>query len=92
MGNPISIRLADDNQEMVDRFAQMTKRSRSFVINEAVEQYMRDRIQHLEELTDAVADAKSGYGHSSNQIHTWMRSWGSDDEQSSPEPDIIPDH
>lgn len=90
MANPISVRLADQNQEALDKFAKITKRSRSFVINEAVEAYMQDRIQYLEELTEAVEDSKSGYGHSSTQIHAWMKSWGTKDELPAPQPDIVP--
>ena len=91
MSRPISVRLADNNQDKVDRFAKMTKRSRSFVINEAVEYYMRDRAGYLEDITEAVEDAHSGYGHSSDQIHAWMKSWGTDNELDSPSPDITPD-
>lgn len=42
------------------------------------------------ELNEAVADAQSGYGHSSDQIHTWMKSWGTENELPAPEPDITP--
>lgn len=90
MAQPVSVRLEDQNRENVDRFAKMTKRSRSFIINEAVEAYLKDRIQYLVELDEAVADAHSGYGHSSDQIHTWMKSWGSENELPAPEPDITP--
>jgi len=90
MAQPVSIRLEDQNKANVDRFAKMTKRSRSFVINEAVEAYLKDRVQYLEELNEAVADAQSGYGHSSEQIHTWMKSWGTKNELPTPTPDITP--
>ena len=90
MAQPVSVRLEDQNRDNVDRFAKMTKRSRSFIINEAVEAYLKDRIQYLVELDEAVADAQSGYGHSSDQIHTWMKSWGTEKELSAPEPDITP--
>lgn len=90
MAHPVSVRLEDQNRENVDRFAKMTKRSRSFIINEAVEAYLKDRIQYLVELDEAVADAHSGYGHSSEQIHTWMKSWGAENEFPAPEPDITP--
>ena len=68
----------------------MTKRSRSFIINEAVEAYLKDRIRYLVELNEAVADAQSGYGHSSDRIHTWIKSWGTENELPAPEPDIMP--
>jgi len=63
MIQPVSVRLEDHNRTNVDRFAKMTKRSRSFIINEAVEAYLQDQIQHLEDLNEAVADAQSGHGH-----------------------------
>jgi predicted transcriptional regulator len=90
MAHPVSVRLEDRNKENVDRFAKMTRRSRSFIINEAVEEYLRDRVRYLTELDEAVEDAHSGYGHSSEQIHTWMESWDTDHELASPEPDILP--
>ena len=66
MAQPVSVRLEDDNKKNVDRFAKMTKRSRSFVINEAIAAYLEDRIQYLDELNEAVADARSGYFLTSN--------------------------
>jgi predicted transcriptional regulator len=90
MANPISVRLDGQNQQNLDRFAKMTKRSRSFIVNEAVQAYMKDRIQYLEELNEAVEDAQSGYGHSKDQIHAWMHSWGVEDEIASPTSDIAP--
>ena len=90
MAQPVSVRLDDQNKANVDRLAKMTKRSRSFIINEAVEAYLKDRIQYLNELNEAVADAQSNYGHSSEQIHTWMKSWGTENELPEPTPDITP--
>ena len=90
MVQPVSVRLEEKNKLNVDRFAKMVKRSRSFIINEAVEVYLKDRIGYLDELNEAVTDARSGYGHSSEQIHTWMKSWGGEDELPAPVPDIAP--
>ena len=90
MNQPVSIRLNDRNKANVDRFAKMTRRSRSFVINEALEAYLKDRIRYLDELNEAVADAQSGYGHSSEQVHAWMKSWGTKNESPAPSPDITP--
>jgi predicted transcriptional regulator len=38
-----SIRLPQDIRFQVDHLAKVTKRSRSFIIKEAVQNYMRDR-------------------------------------------------
>ena len=89
--SPTTVRFRERTRENVTRFAKLTKRSRSFIINEAVEVYLKDRIHYLEELNEAVADAHSGFGHSSGQIHTWMKSWGTENELPAPAPDITPD-
>jgi len=80
MTQPISIRLEDQNKANVDHFAKITKRSRSFIINEAVEAYMQDRIKYFNELDEAIEEVHSGAGHSSENIHKWMKSWGTKDE------------
>ena len=90
MTQPVSIQLEDQNKAYIDLFAKMTKRSRSVVINEAVSAYLKDHIQYLDQLNDAVAEAESGYGHSSEQMHAWMKSWGTENELPVPTPDMTP--
>lgn len=85
-----SIRLPDDVKEQVDELAKITKRSRSFIVKEAVETYVRDRAAYIKELDEAVTSAESGYGHSFEQVSKWMKSWGTENELPSPEPDIRP--
>jgi predicted transcriptional regulator len=85
-----SVRLPDDVKTQVDHLAKLTRRSRSFIVNEAVSQYMRERTDYVRELDAAVKSAESGIGHSGGQIFDWMKSWGSDNEQPSPLPDIVP--
>ena len=74
----------------VDELALLSKRSRSYIINAAVEAYVKDRAAYLRELDAAVLSAESGVGHSGESIFTWMRSWGSDNEIASPKPDMAP--
>jgi predicted transcriptional regulator len=88
--SPVSVRLSETNRANMDRFAKLTRRSRSFIINEAMETYLRDRIAYLEEIEEALEEVHSGYGHSSGQIHAWMQSWGTENELPTPSPDIVP--
>jgi RHH-type rel operon transcriptional repressor/antitoxin RelB len=85
-----SVRLPDDVKRELDELARTTKRSRSFIVNEAVATFVRERADYLRELDQAVKSAESGVGHSSERIFAWMRSWGSADELPAPEPDIGP--
>jgi RHH-type transcriptional regulator, rel operon repressor / antitoxin RelB len=85
-----SVRLPPDIREQVDAIARTSRRSRSFVVNEAVAAYVRDHAAYLRDIDDAMASARAGVGHSGEQMFRWMRSWGATDELSSPEPDISP--
>jgi predicted transcriptional regulator len=83
-----SVRLPDATRKNVDKLAAMTKRSRSFIVVEAVEAYVRDRLAYVADLDAAVASAEKGQLHSGEQIFEWMHSWGEPDELQSPSPDV----
>jgi predicted transcriptional regulator len=83
-----SIRLSSEVKQQVDQLARLTKRSRSFIVKEAVECYIRDRAAYLRDLDAATASAESGVGHSGEQIFAWMKSWGTVNELPSPDPDV----
>jgi hypothetical protein len=44
----------------------------------------------MQELDEAIISAKNGSGHSFDQISTWMKTWGLQDELAPPQPDISP--
>ena len=85
-----SVRLPDEVKSQLDDLAALTKRSRSFLVQEAVTSYVNDRAAYLRDIDQALASAASGVGHSGAQIFDWMESWGTDDELPSPSPDIKP--
>ena len=85
-----SVRLPDGVRSQVDEIARVTKRSRSFIINEAVALYVRDRAEYARELDEAVKSAKSGVGHSAGQVFAWMDSWAAGDKRPLPSPDVFP--
>jgi len=85
-----SVRLPLEVKRQLDELASATKRSRCFIVNEAVASFARERAGYLRELDEAVKSAESGVGHSSEQIFAWMRSWGRPDESPAPEPHIQP--
>lgn len=86
----ISVRLPDALRDDVDALSKLTKRSRSYIVKEAVALYMKDRTAYLRDLNDAVADADIGIGHTSEQVFGWMDTWGTDDEAITPAPDNTP--
>jgi RHH-type transcriptional regulator, rel operon repressor / antitoxin RelB len=85
-----SVRLPDDVKHQVDEIARATKRSRSFIINEAVALYVRDRAEYARELDEAIKSAINGVGHSAEQVFAWMDAWASGDKRALPAPDVLP--
>ncbi|MCB1534648.1 MAG: ribbon-helix-helix protein, CopG family [Rhodoblastus sp.] len=85
-----SVRLPEETRHRVDEIARRLRRSRSFIVKEAVEQYVRDHARYLDELDAALASVETEGGHSSESIFRWMRSWGSETELPPPEPDVAP--
>lgn len=65
----VSIRLADKNRENIDRFAKLTKRSRSFIINEALDTYLTDRMNYIEDLDAALASIETKPSYNSDLVH-----------------------
>lgn len=85
-----SVRLPEGVKHQVDEIARVTKRSRSFIIKEAVAAYLRDRAAYERELDDAVRSAQSGVGHSAEQVFGWMDSWAAGEKRPLPSPDVSP--
>jgi predicted transcriptional regulator len=85
-----SVRLTGDTKRQVDEIARRLRRSRSFVIQEAVESYVRDRERYLGELDAALASVEAQGGHSADSVFRWIRSWGTDHELPIPDPDVPP--
>lgn len=87
----LSVRLNAEVKDRVDELARITKRSRSFIINEAVETYVRDQGDFVREVQAAVKSAQSGIGHSKEQVFSWLDSLAEGKKLPIPAPDIFPD-
>ena len=85
-----SVRLPEALRREVDEFAKATKRSRSFVVKEAVEAYMQEQRAYYAAIDEALAEADKGAFISGEKVMEWLASWGTDNELPPPEPDIFP--
>ncbi|MGE0280314.1 MAG: CopG family ribbon-helix-helix protein [Rhizobiaceae bacterium] len=86
-----SVRLPDDLRREVDQLARATKRSRAFLVKEAVATYMADQRAYLEAIEEGEREADEGVFVSGDAVIRWLQSWGTDNELPRPEPDIFPD-
>lgn len=82
-----SFRLDDDLQEKLDTTANRLKRSKGWIINDALRQYIEQeerKQQMLEETQDALADIEAGRVVSGEDVMKWLETWGTAAETKAP--------
>lgn len=86
--NVISLRVTDSMKERLDQLSASTKRSRSFLASEALDEYLSRQEWQIAAIDEAVSDADRGVFASHGAVSKWLQSWGSDDELPTPQADI----
>lgn len=86
---PFSVRLPDETRMGLAYISEATHRSQSSVAGQMLEEEVEKRSKKLRAIQDGKEDIKSGVFHSGEQIIEWLDSWGSENELSSPKPDLF---
>lgn len=84
-----SIRLQQDLEELLDQAANRMSRSKNWLINQAIREYLvRDELaqQRWQETVAALKSASEGETVPAEKVHAWLESWGSDNELPPPKP------
>lgn len=85
-----SIRIPDDLRQEVDALARASKRSRSFLVKEALQAYVDEQKAYREAIEEAIREADEGGEFISwEATERWLKSWGTGNELPPPEPDIF---
>lgn len=85
-----TVRLRPEVEKDLETMADESRRSKSWLINEAVSHYItehklqQDRWQQTLQAMESVAQGKVLSG---DKVHAWLQSWGTKDEQIPPELD-----
>lgn len=82
-----SFRLDDDLQEKLDTAANRMKRSKGWVINEALRRYIeQEELKHRmwEETQEALADIEASRVVSGEEVMKWLETWGTAAETEAP--------
>ena len=64
----------------LERLAKHERRSRSFVVREAVEAYIGERDASLAAIDRGLADMRAGRVVPHSQVKAWVDSWGTEAE------------
>jgi predicted transcriptional regulator len=75
--NTMTLRVSDELKAKLDRYAQLTGRSMSYVAATAVEEYLGWRIPQLEDLDNAIREADAGKFASDEEVRAVFAKHGS---------------
>ena len=82
-----SFRLDDDLQEKLDTTANRIKRSKGWIINDALRRYIEQeelKQRMFEETQEAIADIEAGRVVSGEEVMKWLETWGTAVETKAP--------
>jgi predicted transcriptional regulator len=82
-----SFRLDDDLQEKLETTANRTKRSKGWIINDALRRYIEQeelKERMFEETQEAIADIEAGRVVSGEEVMKWLETWGTAVETKAP--------
>lgn len=85
-----SVRIPDDLRQEVDTLARISRRSRSFLVKEALQAYVEEQRAYRAAIDEAIREAdETGEFVSGEAVDKWLASWGTDNVLPMPEPDIF---
>ncbi len=73
----ISLRIEESKVEELDHLAEVTQRDRSFLINEAIENYLEVQKWQIDHIKAAMAQADAGSFASDEDISKVLKKWQS---------------
>lgn len=83
-----SIRLQDDLDKSLAELAKKTSRSKNWLINQAIKEYVENLALEEErwlETLPALESVRSGRSVPAAEVEEWLGSWGKSDERQPPE-------
>jgi len=82
-----SIRIRDHLSDRLNKTAAKLHRSKSSVINQAIEEFLdheQQEQQRWQETLEALDSVRNGQVTSGTDVHAWLESWGTDEELPTP--------
>lgn len=82
-----SVRMPDELLERLERTAQSLRRSKGWVIKDAVEEYLAReelKLRRNQETLASWEDYQAGRVIEGDQVMAWLDSWGTEDEKEPP--------
>lgn len=72
---PVTVKLDQDTVAFLDRMAEVEDRDRSYMIKQAVNNFVRLHRQQIEDIEQAVKEADAGLFASDEEVEKWFGKW-----------------
>ncbi|MCH4811863.1 CopG family ribbon-helix-helix protein [Vreelandella neptunia] len=82
-----TVRLQADVEQRLEAIASRLHRSKGWVINQALLEYIEKQKLEQERWTqtlEAMESAAQGKVVDASEVHSWLKSWGTENEQNAP--------
>lgn len=82
-----SVRMPEDLMQRLDAAAQRLRRSKGWIINDAVREYLEreeQRVGCLEDTKAALSEVEAGDLIDGEEVLAWLDSWGTEQEREPP--------
>ncbi len=82
-----SIRLSKENEEPLEKLSQKLDRSKSYLINQAIKEYIARQAMddaRWEDTLKALSSIKEGKTIDEAEVVSWIKSWGTENEKPAP--------
>ena len=80
----LTIRLEQSMKDRLEAVATRTRRSKSFLAAEAIEEFLSVQDWQERRVREALASADRGEGVPHEEVTAWVESWGADNELPTP--------
>ncbi len=85
-GRPVSVRLSASLNERLGALATALDRPKSWVIEQAIEDYLALQAWQIAALAEGIRDADAGRVVPQEEVEAWVESWGTSSELPVPRP------
>ena len=82
-----SVRLNSEIEAPLKKLSKKLDRSKSYIINQALKEYIQRQTMVVTRWNDtlqALDSVKSGKAIDASEVHSWLESWGTNNEKATP--------
>lgn len=80
----LSFRVSPEKAAELQSLAETTDRSKSWLLEQALERYLEEQAWQLAKIDEGLADLEAGRVIEHERVVAWLKSWGKPDELDPP--------